>query len=92
MRRRSCQNPDNCRAAGRGGPCRICDAAAIANRAVMLRERIAANQAEGRSPYAQRPVQEAGQERGSSPEPYEGSYSAAAPTLSAIFAPRVPRG
>ena len=68
MPRRSCQNPDNCRAAGRGGPCRTCDPEAIARRAVLLRERILANQAEGRSPYAQRPVQDLIQERGSSPE------------------------
>ncbi len=40
MPRRSCQNPNNCHAAGRGGPCRTCDAEAIARRAVLLRERI----------------------------------------------------
>lgn len=54
MPRSSCQNPQDCRAAGRGGPCRACDAAAIAHRAVQLRERIAANRAEGRPPYAPR--------------------------------------
>ena len=68
MPRRSCQNPNNCLAAGRGGPCRICDAEAIARRAVLLRERIFANRAEGRSPYAQRTAQDASQDRGSSPE------------------------
>lgn len=69
MPRRSCQNPNNCHAAGRGGPCRTCDAEAIARRAVMLRERIAENRAEGRSPYAERLRQSVGQERGSSSEP-----------------------
>lgn len=54
MPRQSCQNPDNCRAAGRGGPCRTCDAEAIARRAVLLRERILANRAEGRPLYAER--------------------------------------
>ena len=54
MPRRSCQNPDNCLAAGRGGPCRTCDAEAIARRAVLLRERIQANLAEGQPPYAKR--------------------------------------
>ena len=54
MPRKSCQNPTNCLAAGRGGPCRICDAKSIAQRAVSLRARIAANQAEGRPSYALR--------------------------------------
>lgn len=62
--RRSCQHPDKCRAAGRGGPCRTCDAVAIARRAVLLRERIAANRAEGRPLYAQRPSQPAAEELG----------------------------
>ena len=66
MPRRSCLNPNNCLAAGRGGPCRTCDAEAIARRAVQLRERIFANRAEGRSPYAQRSTQDASQERGAS--------------------------
>jgi hypothetical protein len=57
MARTSCQNPANCLAAGRGGPCRQCDAAAIAQRAVLLRERIRANQEEGRPPYAVRSPQ-----------------------------------
>ena len=48
--------PDQCHAKGRGGPCRLCDAEAIARRAVQLRERIAANSAEGRPPYARREV------------------------------------
>ena len=54
MPRKNCQNPDRCLAAGRGGPCRPCDAQAIAQRAVTLRERIALNLAEGRPPYAER--------------------------------------
>ncbi len=41
----------------RGGPCRLCDAEAIARRAVQLRERDRAKGgAEGRSPYARREV------------------------------------
>lgn len=68
MPRRSCQNPNSCSAAGRGGPCRTCDAETIARRAVMLRERIAANRAEGRSPYARRSTHDVGQERESSPD------------------------
>lgn len=54
MPRSSCQNPTNCHAAGRGGPCRRCDAQAIAQRAVELRQRILANKAEGRPLYAPR--------------------------------------
>jgi hypothetical protein len=53
MPRRTCQNPANCRAAGRGGSCRTCDAEAIARRAVLLRERILANRAKGRPSYAE---------------------------------------
>lgn len=68
MPRRSCQNPNNCYAAGRGGPCRTCDAEAIARRAVLLRERIHANQAEGRPLYAERPTQPLEQERRLDPE------------------------
>ena len=56
MPRRNCLAPNKCEASGRGGPCRLCDAAAIAQRAVMLRERIAANRAEGRPRYAERPA------------------------------------
>lgn len=54
MPRSSCQNPTNCHAAGRGGPCRFCDAQAIARRADELRQRILANKAEGRPLYAPR--------------------------------------
>lgn len=54
MPRLSCQNPIHCRAAGRGGPCRLCDAKAIAQRAVALRQRMLANRAEGRPLYAPR--------------------------------------
>ena len=54
MPRPSCQHPTNCQAVGRGGPCRRCDADAIAERAVALRERIHANHAEGLPLYAPR--------------------------------------
>lgn len=66
--RRSCQHPNDCHATGRGGPCRTCDAEAIARRAVLLRERILANRAEGRPPYAERPSRAAEQDRGFGPE------------------------
>lgn len=62
--RKSCLYPATCLAVGRGGPCRICDAAAIARRAVALRERIAANRAEGRPPYAPRTGQGRGRDLG----------------------------
>jgi hypothetical protein len=63
MPRTSCRYPDTCIAQGRGGPCRRCDAEAIARRAVLLRARIAANLAEGRPPYANRSSARPGQDR-----------------------------
>lgn len=65
MPRKSCHFPNNCLAAGRGGPCRRCDAAAIAQRAVLLRDRVLANLAEGRPPYEKRVVSEQIESEGS---------------------------
>lgn len=68
MPRSSCHQFDDCHAAGRGGLCRICDAEAIAQRAVTLRERIASDRAEGRPPYAPRPFKAAEAKRISEPD------------------------